>query len=75
MDVGTKTLRVFKDADLPNFKYAALSYVWGTTGTKLTLKRGNAEELLAPGALQHSKLPQTIADAIELAEQLRIRAL
>ncbi|KAI0780299.1 heterokaryon incompatibility protein-domain-containing protein [Fomes fomentarius] len=75
VDVSTKTLRVFKDADLSKFKYAALSYVWGTTGTKLTLKRGNAEELLAPGALQHRKLPQTIADAVELAERLRIRYL
>ncbi len=55
--------------------YAALSYVWGATGS-LTLTATTAPTLLdCPGGLDVLHVPRTIADAMHVAADLELRYL
>ncbi|KAG5819171.1 hypothetical protein H9Q74_000758 [Fusarium xylarioides] len=57
-------------------KYIALSYVWGAVAN-LRLTKANRRALLVPGSLKEvlEMLPNTIKDAIMLAERLGCRYL
>jgi hypothetical protein len=71
IDVHQKAVVTFTKTNISNFKYIALSYVWGKS-QKLTLKTSNAATLAVPGALQNESLPRSIADALHLTEVLGV---
>jgi hypothetical protein len=54
--------------------YYALSYVWGTKRF-LTLNTANEEELRKEGSLSRAVLPDTIADAMEVVDNMDERYL
>lgn len=60
----------------PGCRYVALSYVWGQIKTFLLL-RGNSASLEGPGALWEYReiMPKTIADAVQVTQQLGERYL
>jgi hypothetical protein len=60
----------------PSERYAALSYVWGSTSIPFLL-RANREELMRPGALERlcAKIPLTIKDAMELVRKMGLEYL
>ncbi|KAH8602078.1 heterokaryon incompatibility protein-domain-containing protein, partial [Bisporella sp. PMI_857] len=53
-------------------KFAALSYVWGYNPdpTKLLATKSTIQNLSEDGAIQDSKLPPTISDALEICRSL-----
>lgn len=56
-------------------RYVALSYMWGENAQPLTLTRANFARLGEIHAIEHDDLPQTISDAIAVAEMLGERYL
>ncbi|RAK90920.1 HET-domain-containing protein [Aspergillus costaricaensis CBS 115574] len=56
-------------------RYAALSYVWGATSTRLQATTKNIEQLAMEGFLESKILPQTIDDAIVACRRLAIEYL
>ncbi|KAI9766748.1 MAG: hypothetical protein M1839_004779 [Geoglossum umbratile] len=71
VDVKKHAVATFTEAEITTLKYIALSYVWGSSQT-LVLTSENAEALAAPGAVNTESLPQTIADALYLADRLGV---
>lgn len=63
-----------KAAPRSKFKYAALSYVWGTA-KQLTALESNYHALEVEGNLSQRQVPQTIVDAIDVVKKMGIRYL
>ncbi|KDR66520.1 hypothetical protein GALMADRAFT_259000 [Galerina marginata CBS 339.88] len=65
----------------PNCQYVALSYVWGRIDPETILRtlKANVVELEQRGSLvrsdNHSRIPLTIRDAMEVVRELRLRYL
>ncbi|PWY62703.1 hypothetical protein BO83DRAFT_458240 [Aspergillus eucalypticola CBS 122712] len=53
-------------------RYAALSYVWGTTSNHLQATTTNIDHLVKEGSLHSESLPQTIDDAIVACKKMGI---
>lgn len=70
IDVQTKSVKRFPEADISSFEYVALSYVWGQA-QKLSITRANKDDLAKDGALV-GRVSKTIEDAIALTESLGI---
>ncbi|KAF6822225.1 tol protein-like protein [Colletotrichum plurivorum] len=62
----------FKDVDLTQLKYTALSYVWGIAPQKLVLRKFNCDELHQSRSLQ-GRVSQTIEDAFQFTRSLGIQ--
>lgn len=58
--------------EIPQARYAALSYVWGGA-QQLKLERKNEREFQVPGALSRAVLPHTIRDSIDLVRSLGLK--
>ncbi|EJT81597.1 hypothetical protein GGTG_01575 [Gaeumannomyces tritici R3-111a-1] len=74
VDVKKKCIVTLKDIHIPDYRYMALSYVWGGP-QELRLITLNKDRLAKPGSLvdgEYGKLPQTIKDAIVLTDALAI---
>lgn len=71
IDVFDMTIRSFPPGDSP--KYAALSYVWGST-MQMTLEKHNIGRLQIEGGVAEfrTRISATIWDAFEVARQLGI---
>ncbi|KAF3007236.1 hypothetical protein E8E14_008921 [Neopestalotiopsis sp. 37M] len=57
-----------------NWRYVALSYVWGTD-TKPLLTQERLSEFLQEGGLRHADIPQTILDAMQVSRDIGYRYL
>ncbi|KAE9367229.1 HET-domain-containing protein [Stipitochalara longipes BDJ] len=73
IDVKTKAVVRFTDVDVAEFRYVALSYVWGMA-QRLSIRRENMMRLGAPGSLV-GKVSKTIEDSISLTESLGVQYL
>lgn len=66
-------------ANTSNYKYVALSYVWGQQQKSLELNSSNLRELCAVGYLKRpeiaSQIPKTVLDAVVLVRKLRLQLL
>ncbi|KAF6832517.1 tol protein-like protein [Colletotrichum musicola] len=72
IDVNRSAIVDFKDVDLTQLKYTALSYVWGTASQKVVLETSNCKELHQLGSLQ-GRVSQTIEDAFQFTRSLGIQ--
>jgi Heterokaryon incompatibility protein (HET) len=71
LDVKKNSIVTFTNVEIKALKYIALSYVWGSS-QRLMLTSENENYLAVPGAVNVKALPQTIADALYLADRLDV---
>jgi Heterokaryon incompatibility protein (HET) len=71
VDVRHDCIRTFEAVNPTEIKFIALSYVWGGSQT-LQLFKSNTRELGSASSLTKASLPQTIADAIDVARELGV---
>ncbi|TLD20116.1 HET-domain-containing protein [Venturia nashicola] len=77
IDIEQRCVRTFRQRTLRDFRYIALSYVWGSPSkdsASLSLQLDSLTSLLlhTPGSLDRLDLPQTIVDVLDLAKALDI---
>lgn len=77
IDVEESCVRTFQQRTLVDFRYIALSYVWGSPSKgspslNLQLDSSTSLFLHTPGSLDSLDLPKTIADVLDLAKALSI---
>jgi len=73
IDVRSKAVVRFADADISTFHYIALSYIWGKV-QKLVITQHNKAALAQPGSLI-GRVSKTIEDAMTLTDSLGIQYL
>ena len=74
IDVRQQSIREMHNLKLAEVKFMALSYVWGSSPTKKLMK-SNRTFLEKPKSLCNLQLPRTIADSMELVNQLGLQYL
>lgn len=81
VDVERRCVQSFDDRTLLEFRYIALSYVWGSSplgsshlASRLNLQfeASTSRLLQTPGSFDSLDLPQTVADVLDLARALNI---
>lgn len=78
IDVHERAIKRFSGADgvrIADYRYVALSYVWGKVPQRMMLLRSNWHVLKEPGALRPEAVSKTINDAIILTGMLGFRYL
>ena len=75
LDVDTLCIKEFLNTPDQHLRYAALSYVWGSTPQRLKLTQANQSALHLEGAIETTQLSLTIRDAVSVVRMLGERYL
>lgn len=73
IDVKRKAIQSFEDANIANFKYVALSYMWGKKQRVMLVSQN--ESLLSEDNALDCNVSRTIADAINLVRSFGLEYL